>query len=465
MPKKFLILFILIILLTQSVYSDDFDSLIEACEKSNNELIKKYANKENVNRRDKNDWTPFFICAAEGNLEACKMLAAIGADINYRLKNKYSEKTPLIIALEKVLRSEDSPPYNEQNQQRIKTAIYLINRDADFTKPEDQIDLTYISARVYYEPVLSLLLKNGLNINLKDEYGNTAVLTAAKWGNLEMIKFLLKNGADINDRNNLNETAIICNLSSLYSSFEIIKYLYEEGSEIDTENKHGNTALSVFDPGNNSYDILDFLIRNSKNIKVRDKYGNTPLIQAVSFDACTIDLVSYLIKKGIDINAFNNYEATALYIASGTGKQDIIEFLLKNNADPGIKCKNGSTALHEACRHKNEKIIELLLEYGANVNAVDKETGRTPVFIACLNHKGSVEVLIKNGADINLRDNNGETPLYRAVQTKKKEIIELLIQKGADINIKNNNGQTPLDKAIAWNHKEAVEILRTYGAK
>ena len=46
--------------------------------------------------------------------------------------------------------------------------------------------------------VLDLLLKNGSNVNIKDENGLTPLLWAADRGHVECVKALLTHSADVN---------------------------------------------------------------------------------------------------------------------------------------------------------------------------------------------------------------------------------------------------------------------------
>lgn len=44
---------------------------------------------------------------------------------------------------------------------------------------------------------MEILLKAGVNINMKDDWGSTALYAAAFHGKEEVVRILLKNGADV----------------------------------------------------------------------------------------------------------------------------------------------------------------------------------------------------------------------------------------------------------------------------
>lgn len=55
---------------------------------------------------------------------------------------------------------------------------------------------------------------NDVDLNAKDENGNTALLRAAETGSENFINQLLDHGADVNALNNLNNTALIVAINS-----------------------------------------------------------------------------------------------------------------------------------------------------------------------------------------------------------------------------------------------------------
>ena len=56
-------------------------------------------------------------------------------------------------------------------------------------------------------PLLTSLLKSGINVNIRNSDGMTPLMAAASTGNLEIIRLLLSKGADTSITNSLGETA------------------------------------------------------------------------------------------------------------------------------------------------------------------------------------------------------------------------------------------------------------------
>jgi|GEM_PF-4423171 len=73
-----------------------------------------------------------------------------------------------------------------------------------------------------------------------------------------------------------------------------------------------------------------------------------------------LNLISYLVKLGADINAKNAIGNTPLSIAAMRGDEILAGFLVKNGANPNIGNKFGCTPIFYAERGKHTGIVKLL---------------------------------------------------------------------------------------------------------
>src|SRR5215475_2751092 len=144
-------------------------------------------------------------------------------------------------------------------------------------------------------------------------------------------------------------------------------------------------------------------------IEVRDGRGATPLMHAAAFG--NFQTLKLLLDAGADVNAHNDFNATALLWAA---------------RDPDK--------------------ARLLIERGANVNAQSKQ-GRTPLMIASLRRGGSamVALMLAKGAEINVKNRTGGTALSLAASVGDEETIRLLLAAGADPNVADGIGATPIN--------------------
>lgn len=101
--------------------------------------------------------------------------------------------------------------------------------------------------------------------------------------------------------------------------------------------------------------------------------------------------------------------------------------LLNKGVNANARDGNDYTALYFAAYKGHREVVQLLLDKGADANAAGN-TKYTPLHGAAMGgHKDIVELLILNGADVNARSVHGLTPLQ---ETRNREIAEVLIAHG-----------------------------------
>ncbi|MGD8995435.1 MAG: ankyrin repeat domain-containing protein [Syntrophobacterales bacterium] len=87
----------------------------------------------------------------------------------------------------------------------------------------------------------SQLIAAGVEIDAKNQYGNTALIIAAIEGHLKIVKSLIAGGADVNERNRADSTALM--LAAKKGHFEIVKALLVAGADVNARTTGGVTAL------------------------------------------------------------------------------------------------------------------------------------------------------------------------------------------------------------------------------
>ncbi len=229
---------------------------------------------------------------------------------------------------------------------------------------------------------------------------------------------------------------------------------------------------------NNDLARLGALLKTA-DVDTRDKRGATPLMLAAAFGS--LDAMMLLLEAGANVNAKNNFDATALLWCAGDLAK--VRLLVEKGADVKARSKLGRTALLIAAAHDgNSQTVKLLIEKGADVSTPDKFQF-TPLSVAAeANDAASVRLLVQAGADVNARvdalDHFGDTPLLYAAGHGNVETIKLFLAKGADVNAvgaakvgKVKNGPlglgsfTPLLFATAYGGSDAVKLLLDAGAK
>ena len=82
------------------------------------------------------------------------------------------------------------------------------------------------------------LLSGGKDVNKKDRWNRSLLLTAAISGNLKMCRLLLNHGADVNTADNTGATPLFA--AAVEGRDKIISLLLERGADLDVKNEDAN---------------------------------------------------------------------------------------------------------------------------------------------------------------------------------------------------------------------------------
>jgi TonB family protein len=260
-------------------------------------------------------------------------------------------------------------------------------------------------------------LKNGADVNARDDEGKTPLFPAIMFGNLELAELLITNGADVNARSTSGFTSM--HFAAFGGDKKAIVLLIKYGADQNIKEQRGNTPLDIALSENNT-ELAEFLRSRGSTSGAADSIH-------VAAELGNIEAVKLLLDAGVDINEKDIDGWTPLLYAVGRDKI-IVEFLIANGADVG-PIQNGLTPLSRA---NNIEIAKLL---------------------------------ISNGADVNASDDRKSTPLHSQAFGGKNQMVEFLINNGANVNARDNRGWTPLNGANANNKLETADLLRKYGGK
>lgn len=112
---------------------------------------------------------------------------------------------------------------------------------------------------------------------------------------------------------------------------------------------------------------------------------NTPAMTTALADAAAmgdLDLVSYLVEKGVPINTNMPYNAeeepTPLLSAARWGRADVLALLLRKGAAADVTTKRGETAVILAATRGHEECVDVLLTHGA------APASKNLLFVVCI---------------------------------------------------------------------------------
>ena len=106
-------------------------------------------------------------------------------------------------------------------------------------------------------------------------------------------------------------------------------------------------------------DFFGDIFLNSQGKVGNEKYKDNFALIGASYCG-DIDVISDLLKKGVDINFVDDYGRTALYFACSCGQTQVVKMLLDAGADKDIKDYKKRTALEMARKYGYQDIVALL---------------------------------------------------------------------------------------------------------
>jgi ankyrin repeat protein len=276
--------------------------------------------------------------------------------------------------------------------------------------------------------------------------GMTALLFAARDGQMEAARALLDAGADVNVASAAEKTTPLV-LAVSNGHYDLAKYFVEHGADPNLANIQGLTAL---------YGVLDVQWAGHSwfpnPVTAQEKTSYLELMKILL--AHHADVNAKLAKKtwfrtlAHDATWVDPAGASAFWRAAQATDLDAMKLLLAAGADPKISTTGGDSPL----------MVAAGVGWGANfsVNAPDSWL---PAVRQCL----------ELGLDVNQVDNRGYTALHGAAYIGNNDLIKVLVETGAKVDVKAKTGDSVADMAngpnrFATPHPETVALLKKLGS-
>ncbi|CAN1233520.1 ANK1 [Linum perenne] len=206
-----------------------------------------------------------------------------------------------------------------------------------------------------------------LDVNAKDEDGETPLLHAARQGHNDTAKYLLERGAKPAIPSDLGATAL--HHCAGEGNTELMKYLLSKGMQVDFDSDAG-TPL-VWAAGHGQKDALKVLLEHHANPNAETEDGITPLLSAVA--ANSSECTELLVQAGASAKVMAG-GATPLHIAADHGNMEILKCLLEAGADPNMADEDGLKAIQVAASRGNHAAVEILLPKTSKIETIPEWT-------------------------------------------------------------------------------------------
>lgn len=367
-----------------------------------------------VDATDECGRTPLHTAASHGQKKAVQRLCFLKAYVN--AEDDFGQ-TPLHAAL---------------LADHIDVASVLLERGASLDvkddhgkKPLDYCKPTFLTRwRVLH----------GMDINAKDpKTGNTALMQAARQGDVDAVTFLLRQGAKVGATNDISSTALA--EACIRGHVEVVSVLLDHKADTNTIDAMNWSPLMRCIL-NNEMEPLHLLL-----------------------DSRCIDL---------EATSSSNHQ-TALCEAVYNHQWTIVELLLKRGANPNVIGKGRKSPLRCSVMWCNDEkvlipLIEVFVQYKADLNAVGGD-GWTAM-AETINHSKfcAMKLLLHHGASANGTVDDEPWTCRLAKRNVDIQWTQLLVSHGANLEATNRDGWTALREAVHWGNVDIVDGLLALGA-
>ncbi|XP_022611946.1 ankyrin repeat and death domain-containing protein 1B [Seriola dumerili] len=166
--------------------------------------------------------------------------------------------------------------------------------------------------------------------------------------------------------------------------------------------------------------------------------------------------------KGLNANAKNVHNRTALHYAVAGKNKEAVQLLLQRRVKVDQKDKYGVAPIHLAAWFGSLEILKLLVQAGAE-HKVENEEGLNIMHCAAINnHTEIVEYIINDlqMKELDKDDQSGHRAFALAAKHGCVEMLEMLMEPYKMATVKpNKRGDTPLHLAASNGHLDAIQLL------
>lgn len=269
---------------------------------------------------------------------------------------------------------ESTPLHFAAGYNRIDVLRYLLEQGADVEARDTGGLVPLHNACAYgHLAIAELLVKHGADVNASDKWKYTPLHEAASKGKLEICKLLLLSGADPKRKGRDGKTPLDVVKEGADDVVDLLRgntAVLEAARKGDIEKMRkiltpltincrdalgrSSTPLHLAS-GYNNLEVAQFLLENGASVNLQDRGGLIPLHNASSYGH--LEIAALLIKHGAEVNQPDKWGYTPLHEAAQKGRTQICSLLLNNGADVCLKNYDGLTPVEVASAADTKELL------------------------------------------------------------------------------------------------------------
>ncbi|XP_070760393.1 ankyrin repeat and death domain-containing protein 1B [Enoplosus armatus] len=213
--------------------------------------------------------------------------------------------------------------------------------------------------------------------------------------------------------------------------------------------------------------FADFILNKHSDNNTDNSYDNKEMLLEVEkqfMEAAKSNDVETMktLGKGLNANAKNVHNRTALHYAVAGKNKEAVQLLLQRRVKVDQKDKYGVAPIHLAAWFGSLEILKLLVQAGAE-QKVENEEGLNIMHCAAINNHTEIVVYIVNDLqmkELDKDDQSGHRAFALAAEHGCVEMLDMLMVPYNMATMKpNKRGDTPLHLAARNDHLDAIQLL------
>ena len=347
--------------------------------------------------------------------------------------------------------------------------------------------------------IVNFLIEIEQDLSNCDLHGNNLIFDAIANGNFDIIRKIgARKEININQINNDGDTVL--QKEAVLKNNDLALLLLDLGANPTILDKNGkNFLFYAVSNGINNIEIFQKAVKLGCNINSRSSKNETLLMESINYYLNTpkelveerkshLEMIRELIRLGIDVNALNDDNENAFFIATRTEDKELI-YTFFENCQVNINHQNnhGDTALLSLVLNgvRNNDLIKFYLKKGANhdllnnagksiiemlIDVILHIENKKPLdsyYENLLNEDAEYANVLENilkyyAIDINRLNSKGEPLFFDAILYFNFKLFKLLRTKSINLNKTDKDGNNIIFKLMEYNEKNLIKDKKLY---